>query len=124
MGDNACCHREGTGRPCAASGAPAGDDSDEDEAPQQHSASSSGIAATVRGGGGSSVPAMPVTHEPEAPQPHREHIETDLVGQLALVTRQLSPSELRNNPSAMQKLDEEWDKLARMNTWAVAAVCE
>ena len=101
----------------------AGDESDEDDAPQSHSACAPGIAATVRGGA-SSVPAMPVSHEPETPQPHREQIETDLVGQLALVTRQLTPSELRNNPSAMQKLDEEWDKLARMKTWDASAVCE
>ena len=66
---------------------------------------------------------MPVTHEPDAPQPHREKLDCDLVGQLALVTRQLSPTELRHNQPAMQALDAEWDKLATMETWDASEVC-
>ena len=67
---------------------------------------------------------MPVTREPESPQPHREKLDHDLVRQLALVTRQLSPSELRCCPSAVQALDAEWDKLAKLGTWDGSAVCE
>ena len=67
---------------------------------------------------------MPVNHEPETLQPHRERLAYDLVGQLTLVTRQLSPSELRHNPSAMQALDAEWNKLANMGAWDASEVCE
>ena len=41
-----------------------------------------------------------------------------------MVTRQLSPSELRHNPSATQAFDAEWDKLAKMGTWGASEVCE
>ena len=67
---------------------------------------------------------MPVAHDSDAPQPHREKLDCDLVGQLALVTRQLTPTELRQNQAAMQALDVEWDKLARMGTWDASEVCE
>ena len=67
---------------------------------------------------------MPVTHEPETPQPHREKWVSDILGSLALVTRQLSPSELRHNAYAAQALDVEWDKLAKLGTWDVSQVCE
>ena len=101
----------------------AGEESEEDAAPQQHDATNPGMAAAVRGVT-PRVPAMPVTREPETPQPHREKSIHDLVGHLALVTRQLTPSELRHNPSAMQALDHEWEKLARMGTWDASGVCE
>ena len=60
---------------------------------------------------------MPVTDVSDACQPHRDKLFLDPFGQLALVTRQLGPSELRNNPEAVKKLDEEWDKIAAMTTW-------
>ena len=69
------------------------------------------------------IPAMPVTHDPDQ-QPHREKWSDDLMGKLAAVTRQLSPSELRHNPSAQQALDVEWGKLANMKTLDDAGVCE
>ena len=101
----------------------AGEDSEEDEAPRTHDAATPGLAAAVRGVT-PRVPAMPVTREPEAPQPHREKSVHDLVGHLALVTRQLTPSELRHNPSAMQALDHEWEKLAKMGARDASGVCE
>ena len=67
---------------------------------------------------------MPVNHEPETLQPHREKLASDLVVQLALDTPQLSPSELRHNPSAMQALDADWNKLAIMGTRDASEVCE
>ena len=67
---------------------------------------------------------MPVTREPDAPHPHRDKSIHDLVGHLALVTRQLTPSELRHNPSAQQALDHEWEKLANMGAWDASGVCE
>ena len=102
---------------------PAGDDSDEDEAPRAHSAGSPGLAATVRGAT-LCVPAMPITPETANVQPHRDKDTVDLVGQLAMVTRQLGPAELRSNPSAQQKMDEEWGKLAKLKTWDASEVCE
>ena len=46
------------------------------------------------------------------------------LGRLDLVTRQLSPSELRNNAQAASKLGEEWAKLTASQTWGENEVCE
>ena len=46
------------------------------------------------------------------------------LGRLALVTRQLSPSELRNNAQAATKLDEEWATHTASQTWGESEVCE
>ena len=67
---------------------------------------------------------MPVILEPGAPQPHRDRMYQDPEGMLAMVTRQLTPTELRSNSAAVKKLDEEWDKLANMKTWDESQVCE
>ena len=106
--------REIRAQPAAA---PSGGESDDEET------ASSNVVAVVQGAS-PCVPAMPVTHEPDTPQPHREKWVDDVLGSLALVTRQLSPSELRHNNYAAQALDEEWEGLAKLGTWDASQVCE
>ena len=67
---------------------------------------------------------MPIICGEEAVQSHREKLEHDPIGHLAFVTRPIGPSELKRLPDAMKKVEEEWGKLRKLQTWTESRVCE
>ena len=80
--------------------------------------------ATSLGNQGEGSPAMPTISGSDAVQSHRDKMDHDFVGHLALVPRPIGPSELKRLPDAIKKVEEEWDKLRGLQTWIESCVCE